>query len=178
MISTNEERMKKLSDFQESLKDKTLDELKQMEQDIIKEADDVDKVISKTEYNLPTENYKEVAEAIRYFLDKKTVGWQYTLAMINIYEFWKPTKKAKKIPYAQLDSTLRILGDMQFTGYEEWKKVVTVNTYFQPLHNAFVNDTGKVYEVAGKHDAIIQAMQKKDPTAVNPQDNGTVKDKQ
>ena len=109
-----------LKEYEESLKGKTLEELEKIESELIAEADANDQKVSKTEFDLPKENYKEVAEGIRMLLNKQTVQWQYTLGLVGLYDFWNPEKKSKKIPYAQLDAILRTLGQMQFTGYAEW----------------------------------------------------------
>ena len=89
----------------------------------------------------------------------ETVQWQYTLGLVGLYDFWNPEKKSKKIPYAQLDAILRTLGQMQFTGYTEWAAVVAINKYFEPLHNAYVDATEKTYDIASKHQAVMQKME-------------------
>ena len=133
-----EERQKQLTEYAESLKGKTLDELEKIESELIAEADENDQTVSKLEFDLPKDNYKVVAEGIRMLLNKQTVQWQYTLGLVGLYDFWNPEKRAKKIPFAQLDAILRTLGQMQFTGYNEWAAVVAINKYYihillQPL---------------------------------------------
>jgi hypothetical protein len=107
---------------------------------------------------LPKENYKEVAEGIRMLLNKQTVQWQYTLGLVSIYDFWNPEKMTKKIPFAQLDAVLRTLGQMQFTGYNEWAAVIAINKYFEPLHNDYVEATEATYDIASKHQIVMQAI--------------------
>ena len=51
-----------LKEYEESLKGKTLEELEKIESALIAEADENDQKVSKTEFDLPKENYKEVAE--------------------------------------------------------------------------------------------------------------------
>ena len=154
-----EEKQRMLKEYEESLNGKTLEELEKIESALIAEADENDQRVSKTEFDLPKENYKAVAEGIRMLLNKQTVQWQYTLGLVGLYDFWNPEKKAKKIPYAQLDAILRTLGGMQFTGYEEWAAVVAINKYFEPLHNAYVDATEKTYDIASKHQAVMQKME-------------------
>lgn len=153
-----EERQKQLTEYAESLKEKTLEELEKIESQLIAEADENDQKVSKLEFDLPKDNYKAVAEGIRMLLNKQTVQWQYTLGLVGLYDFWNPEKKAKKIPFAQLDAILRTLGQMQFTGYSEWAAVVAINKYFEPLHNAYVDATDATYFIASKHQAVMQAM--------------------
>ena len=154
-----EEKQKMLKQFEEEVKGKTLEELEKLESELIAKADENDQKISKLEFDLPTENYKEVAEGIRMLLNKQTVQWQYTLGLVGLYDFWNPEKKAKKIPFAQLDAILRTLGQMQFTGYNEWAAVVAINKYFEPLHNGYVDATEATYDIASKHDIVIRKME-------------------
>ena len=79
-MSTNKQldKLQELKDYETKLSNMTLEELHELEQEVIKEADDVNIEVAKTTFDLPTENYKVVAEAVRYFLNKQTVQWQYT----------------------------------------------------------------------------------------------------
>ena len=154
-----EERQKQLNEYTASLKGKTLEELEAIESQLIADADANDQKVSKLEFDMPKDNYQVVAEGIRMLLNKQTVQWQYTLGMVGMYDFWNPTKIAKKIPFAQLDSILRTLGNMQFTGYEEWAAVVAINKYFEPLHSGYVEATDVTYFIASKHQAVMQAME-------------------
>lgn len=158
-----------LSKFKETLSGKTLDELSKLEQDIIKKAEELDKKVSATKFDLPAKNYKEAATAVRAIFDKKTLQWQGALAMIPLYEFWDPAKKADKIAYAELDATLRTLGEMQFTGYVEWAQVAAINKYIEPLRDAYGDLTLKVYDIAARHNFIMDEMQLKTPVQPAPQ---------
>ena len=89
-MKSKEETMKALDDFKASLKGKTLEELKEIEQQVIKECDEVNERVAKFEYPLEEENYPAVAQAVRDFLNTQTVQWQYTLAMVSLYDFWNP----------------------------------------------------------------------------------------
>jgi hypothetical protein len=143
--------------FKASLEGKSLEELKAIEQEIIVEADVVNKEIVDTVFDLPAENYAEVAEAIRYFLNKQQVQWQYTLGMVGMYDFWAE-EKPDTIPFPQLDSVLRALGGMQFTGYSEWARVIAINKYFEPLREKYSEITKKAYDVADKHQLVMEAL--------------------
>jgi len=160
---TQEERQKELKDFEKSLIGLSLTELEEVEAKVVAEADEIDAEVAKEEYPLAKENYKEVAAAIRMFLDKQTVEWQYTLGMVGMYDFWDPDKKPAKIPYPQLDSILRTLGTVRFTGYKEWAAVIVINKYFEPLHQNYQDATEKIYMVAAKHNAVLDQMKKIQP---------------
>lgn len=157
------DKVKELSDFQKKLEGKTFEELKKMEEEIIEKANKIDNEVAKAEFDLPEKNYETVAKAVKYFLNKESVQWQYTLGMHVMYDFWDENKKPKTIPYPQLDSILRTLGKMQFTGNDEWCMVIAINKYFEPLHKAFAETTDKVYTVASKHNAIMDALEKTKP---------------
>ena len=155
-----EEKQKMLKEFEASLEGKSLEELEKIESLLIADADANDQKVSKLEFDLPKENYKEVAEGIRMLLNKQTVQWQYTLGLVGLYDFWNPEKRAKKIPFAQLDAILRTLGQMQFTGYNEWAAVVAINKYFEPLHNGYVDATEATYDIASKHNIVMEKIDK------------------
>lgn len=154
-----QEKQKALEKFSNSLKKKSLEELEKLEQEIIAEADKNGEELGKIEFDLPTDNYKEVATAVRKFLNKQSVQWQYTLGMVAMYDFWDPENHKNKIPYAYLDSILRTLGGLQYQGYEEWAAVVAVNKFFEPLQKAYLEATQETYDIAAKHDAIMKAME-------------------
>lgn len=144
-------------DFKKTLDGKSLEELKKIEQKVIAECDAIDKEVAETSFDMPTENYAEVAKSIKHFLDKQTVQWQYTLGMVAMYDFWKD-ECPKTIPYAQLDSVLRTIGNMQFTGYEEWAMVVAINKYCEPLRAKYTEITQRVYDAASKHQMVMEAL--------------------
>lgn len=160
------QKQKDLEKFSKSLKNKTVEELLKLEQEIIAEGDTVNDTIAKTMFDLPTEKYEEVAKGIRYFLSKKTVQWQYTLAMATMYHFWTE-KNPGKIPYATLDTTLRTLGEQEFTGIEEWEYVITINKFFEPLRIAYMGTTELAYDNASRHNAVMDELRLKDPSQAN-----------
>ena len=152
------DRVKQLSDFKKSIENATEAELKKIEQDVIKEADDVNKEVQETKFDLPEENYVDVAVAIQGLLGKVKVQWQYAAAMAEMYEFWNPEKKPSTVVYGLLDATLRQLGQMEFTGISEWKAVMTVNSYFEPIKEKYITVSQKIFDVADKHNAILEKL--------------------
>ena len=155
-----------LDEFKSSLEVKTKKELEKIEQEIIKEAEKVDKELGEAKIELPTKNYENVAEAIRYFLDKQTIQWQYAQAMISMYEFWNPKVFVKNIPYPMLHQTLTNLGSLQFKGYDEWTKVVSINEYFEPLREEYIKLASKPYDVANRHELVMNALGLNSPIEV------------
>lgn len=158
-MSKKADYQKELDKFKKSLENKTLDELRELEQKFIKEADEQGEQLSKMEFDMPTENYEVVAEWVRTFLSRQSVQWQYALGLVVMYEFWDPKKRQEKIPYPHLDSVLRTFGEMRFTGYEEWAAIVAINKFFEPLAQAYADATQETFDIATKHDMIVKQMQ-------------------
>ena len=152
------ERVKKMSEFKKKIQNATIDELKKLEQDVIKEADKVNKEVQETTFVLPEKDYRITACAIRYLLDKVSVQWQYAQAMVDMFDFWNPDEKPESVVYGLLDATLRQLGQMEFKGVEEWKAVTTVNAYFEPIKEQYIEVSTKIFDVADKHNAILEKM--------------------
>jgi len=151
-------KQKALEDFKKKCDKMSRKQLEELEQEYIAKAEEMDKETSEKMFELPEENYKAVAEGIRMFLDKQTIGWQYTLGMKVLYEYWNPEVQPKEINYPTLDSTLRTLGELQFTGYKEWCAVVDINKFMEPLREEYIAVTEKVYEIAAYHNIIMDAL--------------------
>lgn len=157
------EKSKMISEYKAKLREMPLEELKALEEQLIKEADDNDKRVNELEFDLSGDNFKNVALAIRAILNKKEVEWQFTLGLVAMYDFWNPDEKPAKISYPMLDATLRTLGEGRFKGYEEWAAVIVVNKYFESLRNEYVDTTETIYDIAAKHNAVLDELKLKDP---------------
>lgn len=147
----------------------SVDEAKALEQELVVESDKVTKELTEKEFKTPTKGYADAAESIRLLLDKQTVQWQYTLGLINLYEFFNPEKRTAKMSYAMLDYTLQTLGRMSFTGYKEWKAVVTVNNYFEPLQKEYADIQSSIYAYATVHNEIMKKLGIDTPEGANPE---------
>ena len=156
-------KQEQLRELAKSLKELSTEELEKREKEVIAKADENDKKVGSTEFDLPKDNYKVVAEAVQYFLNKQTVEWQYTLGLLSIYEFWNPEKYSKKITYPMLDATLRTLGEMKFTGYEEWARVIAINKFFEELRKEYEAVTERIYDIANEHNAILDELKLRKP---------------
>lgn len=157
------DKQKELEEFKKKCQSMTKKELEELEQEYIKKADEIDKMTAETMFELPEDNYEKVAEGIRMFLDKQTIQWQYTLGMKILYEYWNPAVYPKEINYPTLDSTLRTLGELQFTGYKEWCAVVDINKFMEPLREKYIEVTEKVYDVAAHHNVIMDELKLNSP---------------
>ena len=154
---TQEEKVKARSDFKKSLTGMTKEQLEDLAKQITKESEDLDKEVGSKVYDLPAAGYDDAASAIKYFLDKQSVKWEYTRGLITIYEFFDKTND--KISFPMLDTVLRLLGSLQFTGYSEWIKVVTINDYFNPIASDYRELTDKVYDAAERYAEVDKQLQ-------------------
>ena len=78
-MATKKNTQKELEEFKKSLVAKSVKELQDIEQEIIKKAEETDKEIADTKFDLPEAGYKEAATAIREIVDRQSVTWQFTL---------------------------------------------------------------------------------------------------
>lgn len=158
-VITEAEMQKSAAEFKETLKDKTLEELEAIEQDLIKEFDELNDKRKETEFTLPTKNWKETSEAICKFLDKKEAAWNVGFALIGIYEFWKQEKNPKKIPFAVFELTIQTLGELTYKGYDEWTAIAGVNKWFEPMHPHYAEIVMNMRHLGLKHSVVQDLME-------------------
>jgi hypothetical protein len=149
---TPEERIKELSDFKKSLVEMTEEQLRDLAAKLIEESKELDARVSQTEYKLATKGQKDAFEAIKYFLNTQKVKWNYALGIITIYEYFDQAQK--NITFAMLDTVLRLLGSLEFTGYDEWKKVSLVNDYFTSVAQDYRDLTDEIYNIGERYAAV------------------------
>lgn len=145
--------------FRDTLKDLTLDQLLELEQKLIKEADEHEKERNGLKLKMPEKGYAEAASAIRGVIGEMTIQWQYALVMKEMYEFFDPANRPEEIAFTMLDGVLRTVSNAQLKGYEQWAYVVTISDYFEPLREEYARVGSQVYIDAQKHDALINQMQ-------------------
>lgn len=148
-MMTPEERVKARSEFKTSLANMTKEELEALLAKLTEESKETDSKVANLNYVLGTKGQKSAWDAIKTFLDKQSVKWNYTLGLINLYEFFD--KAQKEISFAMLDTVLRLLGSLEYTGYTEWKMVTTINDYFTPIAADYRDVTDQIYDVAERY---------------------------
>lgn len=139
--------------------------LKEKEKEIIAEMDKFDEYIKSRTYPVPNgvdfegEHYSrsDVSGEIIYFINKSEVQWQYTLGLYQLCRFWKNTSN-EVITYGQLDSTLRILEQQKFRGFDEWRNILLVNEYMKALHEDYTKDLAVQIALSQKHNSILERM--------------------
>ena len=136
-----------------------------MEQEVIKEQDEVSDYLKDLVYELPKEvvfdgekyTVKDIATKIIYFLNKKDVEWKYTLGLYQLVKFWK-AENPTKISYGAYDSTLRLLNQVTFKGFQEWRDILAVNEYLRNGHERYSKDTSWVLFCTEKHNTLLDRM--------------------
>ena len=154
---TPEERVKARSEFKASLANMTKEELEALAAKLTEESKETDSKVANLNYTLENKGQKAAWDAIKTFLNKQAVKWNYALGLITLYEFFDKTQK--EISFAMLDTVLRLLGSIEYTGYTEWKLVTTINDYFTPISVDFRDVTDEIYDVAERY-ALVDSQLK------------------
>lgn len=158
-----------LEEFKATLSDKTEDELVSLEKEIVAEAQEKDKIAAEKTFTLKSPAGEELSEAdratygniIAAFLGRVKTNWQSAIMMKYIIEFWRGTETEVKYPV--LDTTLRQLGTIEFTGYEDFNKVTLTNEFFEGIRTEFVEFTDSLFEIANRHDAVMKELELRKP---------------
>lgn len=158
-----EELDKRLNEFKEEVsKVNDKEVLGKMEEDLMKDQEEFDKYIKEVKYTLPeaglfdgerfTKN--DIAKVIVEFLIRSEVDWQYTLGYYQVVKLWK-TKDLVEIDYGAFDSTLRLLNNLKFKGFNDWKNILAVNEYMKGCHEPYSIDTSYMIFLNQKHQEIM-----------------------
>lgn len=152
--------------FVKSLDGKSREELLAIEQDLIKEIDAHDTKVGKTSFKVKNaDEMKEASEIVRYFLNKQKVQFNYALGMIELYEAFAPDLKT--IPYPVLDAILMNLGQLEYDGYDEWKKIKMFNEFTKSYSDAYTDLKARTYLLAEEHSTLQNKLGLNDPVAAN-----------
>ena len=156
-MMTTEERVKARSEFKASLANMTKEELEALATKLTEESKATDSKVANLNYKLEKKGQEAAWDAIKTFLNKQSVKWNYSLGLITLYEFFD--KAQKEISFAMLDTVLRLLGSLDYTGYTEWKMVTTINDYFTPIAADYRDVTDEIYDVAERY-ALVDSQLK------------------
>lgn len=140
----------------------TMEELMAAEQTLMEEAQRYDEYLNTVEYDLPEridfegENYSrnQVAKFIINALNKNEVEWSQTLGLYELVNLWK-NKDLVKIANKAYDSTLRVLNQVKYKGYNEWLEILVVNKFLSGCHNAYSLDTAYNILLSEKHNSLL-----------------------
>ena len=152
-----------LDEFKKSISDiKDVDELHKMEDDVVARMKEYNETLKTKKYVLAdnavfedeTYTRDNVAKKIVTFLNKNDVKWEYTLGLYQLVKFWKQ-KDVNEIDYAMYDSTLRLLNQVSFKGYQEWKDILIVNEYMRSNHQNYTKDTSYLIYLSQLQNNIV-----------------------
>lgn len=161
-----EELEKTLNEFKDEVSKITDSEkLGKMEEELMDEQKAVDEYIKGVLYTLPSSvewdgerfTKNDIAKLVVEFLNRAELDWQYTLGYYQIVKIWK-NKDLKTITYNEFDSTLRMLNNLKFKGFTDWKNILAVNEYMKPCHEPYSIDTSYLIFLNQKHQAIMDRM--------------------
>lgn len=169
MLATATRLDNELEEFKNSLKDKTPAELLDIETKVIEDIEKNALECKQEVFVLPNnvvfrgKNYtrSEVEKKIAYFLNKQDVNFQMTLGMYELTDMFM-RGDTKEVTYSAFDSVLRILGGLKFTGHTEWRDILIVNSWLNPIHNKYTKLTTQTMFFAQKHSILIDVIQGKE----------------
>lgn len=167
--NTAEKYDEEVAQFTESLKEvDDVEKLHKLEEDIIKDIDANNERLAAAKYPLPEQTTfrgqvftrAKASGFVADLLNAQEVGWQMTLGLFDVIDFWKKIASEKgdttEVPYQIYDATLRFLGQQKYRGYEMFKKVLVVSGLFADARDLYLNDLTYTYYLANKHNAIIE----------------------
>ena len=108
------------------------------------------------EYGGKTYMKNTVANRIVDFVNKMEVEWQYTLGMYQMVEFWKNVEYS--VEYKVYDSTLRILGQVKYKGYDEWKDILAINDFLSVPQELYARDNIYMVYLSQMHNSVLNRM--------------------
>lgn len=146
------------------------DETLQREQELMRVMEEYDGVLRTVVYDIPEQctfdgqvfNRKTVGEFIVDVLNTQEVEWSLSLGMYELAKLWK-NKEVMKINYHAYDSTLRVLGQCKFKGFDNWRKILTINEFLGECHDNYVADTNYMIYLSQLHNALLDVLKKFNP---------------
>lgn len=141
----------------------TSEELDEEEKHWLEELDKSDAYIKTIKYKLPKDvkfegqnkTHSDIAGKVIYYISKNEVTWQYCLGLYQLCNFWKHAEN-EEITYGVFDSTLRLLDQVKYKGYGEWKDILLINEYFKPMHEEYTKDLMNQTYLAQMHNEVIK----------------------
>lgn len=155
-----------VENFKTSLENKTIDELNDMETNIIEYLNEFGEYVKTVMYEIPKDlewdghkySRNEIYSKIIYFLNKNEVQWSTTLGLYELVKFWKNFSNSE-ISYGAFDSTLRVLEQLKFKGFDEWRDILAINEFFKPMHEGYTFDISRQIYLSQLHNEIINRIE-------------------
>lgn len=158
--------------YQAQAEQMSMEELNNAEAELVTIMNDYDAQLTNTTYELAKsiefggEKYTKnlISKLIVDFVNRIEVDWQYSLGMYELVRLWQGVDK--KITYKEYDSTLRILGQVKYKGYDDWKNILAVNEYLMVPQEAYARDNIYVAYLAELHNVILNKMKEEETQEV------------
>ena len=158
--------------YQAQAEQMSMEELNNAEAELVTIMNDYDTQLTNTTYELAKsieyggEKYTKsvISVMIIDFINRMEVDWQYTLGMYELVRLWQGVDK--KITYKEYDSTLRILGQVKYKGYDDWKHILAVNEFLMVPQEAYARDNIYVAYLAELHNVILNKMKEEETQEV------------
>lgn len=150
----------------------TKEEILDLEKELMVKMDENEAYLKTLTYTLPEEakfdgtvfSRKALAEYIVDFINTQELEFSYSLGMFELVKLWK-TKDLREVGYYAFDSTLRILGQCKYRGYEAWRKILAVNEFMKSCHEDYVRDTSYMVYLSSLHNSLVDVLKKFDEPA-------------
>lgn len=171
-----------LSEFQATIATvETDEELKKLEEELMEVMKANDAVIAQTSYELPADctSYNQnftrrtIADIIADFITSVEYEYQYIPGLLGLVKVWKD-KNLANIPYGAYDSTLRVLNQQKYRGYNNWINICAVNEFLSSCHAEYVRDTAYLIYLADRHNIIMDQQKALHPEEQLPVEQTTM----
>lgn len=150
----------------------TVDDILKAEEELMADAKAYDEYLTGVTYELPNGvdydgdhfSRNDCAKIIMGAINKLEVEWAQTLGLYELVKLWK-NKDLATIANKAYDSTLRVLNQVKYKGFDEWRNILAVNAFLAQCHNAYSLDTAYNILISEKHNALMdreKLLQKKD----------------
>lgn len=149
----------------------TKEEVLNLEVELVEQMKTNEAALANVVYELPEEcNFdgtvfgrKVICDYIVDFLNNQELEWSYSLGMYELVKLWK-NRDITEVSYHAFDSTIRVLGQCKYKGYDAWRKVLAVNEFLTTLHDQYMVDTTYIIYLSQLHNVLIDALKKFEET--------------
>lgn len=142
------------------------DELTSTEQELMELFKANDEYLKNRTYQLaPDTNFdsrvytvNEITKMLDNFLGQLEVDFKTSLGIYQAIGFWRSFHAEQPIPYAVLDTTLRLLGLLKFKGYSSLRNILVINQWISGAHLDLMRDMIWTEYLHTIHNAMLQIL--------------------
>lgn len=115
-------------------------------------------LLETTDFDSRTYEIPEITKMLDEFLSQLEVDFKTSLGVYQAIGFWRSYHKDQPIPYAVLDTTLRLLGLLKFKGYTCLRNILVINQWISTAHLELMRDMIWTEYLHTVHNAILQLL--------------------